>query len=465
MHPMLFVPAMSLSEAEARLTAIAGGLVERTRGPKRVLRVFAEDLEVDVPTAATNGTLGAAIARKLGIGWPDSASTGSDQITLDGLNALLEGVQNYYSTHPAPVSRALPPQFAMPTWSWFSPARSKIEAVNRIAALTDSGPEELGPGGKERKSVLENLVRRGGLTVDTRLTKTTLGAALADALGVIWTPTCGSTGETITLEGLNVILAGAERHLRSRDAVPTADPVAEAKMLLNILRAEFGDNVWDGRVTVPEMRDDAYPKWRGNEWPGWYYEYRGLRALYSSAGARPSHSPAQVWANTEFDFAHGFLWDLKAHGVEKRDESGSVLERRSPGDSAPLNAIDATDAAVDAVGVGVLVLDGVSIYDSTGEFDAWHRAVVKRVGQRPYVSNSGFHRQRKAAFAPVSLAAYWFGSADSLTEGVRAGAMQRMNQGAQAPGVGETRGKPRKPKYRMNFARARPWLAHRIDLV
>ena len=36
----------------------------------------------------------------------------------------------------------------------FVPARNKLEAVARISNLTNSGPETLGPGSKEHKSVV-----------------------------------------------------------------------------------------------------------------------------------------------------------------------------------------------------------------------------------------------------------------------------------------------------------------------
>ena len=44
--------------------------------------------------------------------------------------------------------------------------------------------------------------------------KTKLGRSLADELGVPWTDTSYSTGYSISLEGLNLILAGAERQAR-----------------------------------------------------------------------------------------------------------------------------------------------------------------------------------------------------------------------------------------------------------
>ena len=47
----------------------------------------------------------------------------------------------------------------------FVPARNKLEVVARISNLTNSGPETLGPGSKEHKSVVLNLARGMGLAL------------------------------------------------------------------------------------------------------------------------------------------------------------------------------------------------------------------------------------------------------------------------------------------------------------
>ncbi len=88
----------------------------------------------------------------------------------------------------------------------FVPSREKLEAVNRISALTHGGPEELGPGSKERKRVLEKVATFFNLPVDVSVNKVELGRAVVEALGGTWTSTCYSTGYTITLHGLDLVL-------------------------------------------------------------------------------------------------------------------------------------------------------------------------------------------------------------------------------------------------------------------
>lgn len=105
----------------------------------------------------------------------------------------------------------------------FVEARSKFEAVTRISAVTGAEPERLGPGSKERKSALLNLAAGLDVRVDASADKVRVGAQLAAALGVPWTEECWSTGQTITLAGLNRILEGADREVARRQR-PAAAP-------------------------------------------------------------------------------------------------------------------------------------------------------------------------------------------------------------------------------------------------
>ena len=91
----------------------------------------------------------------------------------------------------------------MPT---FIPARNKLEAVARISQLTNSGPEILGPGSKERRSVLENLAKGLGISPDSYESKQSLADAISKRLGITWDASCESVGQTITLIGLNRLL-------------------------------------------------------------------------------------------------------------------------------------------------------------------------------------------------------------------------------------------------------------------
>ena len=70
----------------------------------------------------------------------------------------------------------------------FVPASNKLEAVIRISNLTNSGPEDLGPGSKERKSVLTNLALGLGMEVDPGHSKQQLADILAAFLGGQWAP-------------------------------------------------------------------------------------------------------------------------------------------------------------------------------------------------------------------------------------------------------------------------------------
>jgi hypothetical protein len=448
-QPMLFVPALSMSEAEARIAGLVGGVVAETRGPKRTLLALASALDLTPPLHETNGTLGGTIADELGVPWPTAATSDTDQVTLLGLNSLLEAALEHYLTHTPPTPSAMPPQFSGPTWSWFTPARSKIEAVNRISTLTNSGPEVLGPGGKERKSVFVNLTNGLGLGLDTSLSKVDLGAELADALGVTWTPTCASTGYTITLEGLNVVLAGAERRLLGTTSTsPNAH--AEATLLVNLLAADFSDGPWDGKASVIQMRDDGYGQWRQMEWPGFYFEYRGLRALHSGMGHRAWTAPPQKYGVTVFDYAHHFVWDMKAHTERVRgDVSGTITRGRG---AAPLNDQHSTELCAADTGVGLLIVNGEALVDETRAFDAWHKAAV-RVGKAPVSPPLGpmFSRGRKKAFTPLSIDAYRWDDVSALNAAVTAGGLVFMAQGHQ-PG-----GAARPPKYMLNTRRAVPW--------
>ncbi len=96
-------------------------------------------------------------------------------------------------------------------------------------------------------NLADNLL--GDAALD-RGSKTRLAREIATELGVTWTDTCYSTGETISLEGLNVILAGAERRLGrlgSSSAEVLATPQAEAEALVAALVDGWRAEPWDGR--------------------------------------------------------------------------------------------------------------------------------------------------------------------------------------------------------------------------
>ncbi|MGC4175345.1 hypothetical protein [Demequina sp.] len=453
-----FVPALSVPEAEARIFAIAGTTLDRsTRGPKRALRALANAVGLDAPLQLTNEELSLVLAEHLGVRVVvDLRARHGGYLQLEVFNDLLLGAWVYFNSHPLPRPASLPPQFDGPEWDWFKPARSKLEAVNLISALTQSGPEDLGPGGKERKRVFVNLANRMGLSVNTDLSKIELGEAIAQSLGVIWTDTCASTGYTITLEGLNVVLAGAAREMRRRGTA-VMSPAIEAAQILGVLKNEFdGGAVWDGRTSIVHMRDAGYNHWRQPEWPGWYFEFRGLAALAAALGTKPASGPEQRYGNTYFDYAHNYVWDLKSHVVGKLWLPERMRERGD--DKTILNDKVAMEHCVARDGLGLIVMEGIATFDRTGEFYAWVKDATATKASARRTSNTGHSRPRKSAFEPTELLAYRWDNPAEFAAAVASGAVSVWKQPRQPRNLGELQGAARRDKYQMSSKRSQPWV-------
>lgn len=426
-----FVLAQSKLEATARLYALAGRQPEPlgpgSKEKKSVLVAIATALGLDVELGATKPVLAREMVVKLRGSWDDSCFSAGATLTLQGLNRLLQVATEEVERRRAAPAVSLPA--LLTGWQGFQPARSKLEAVNRISALTASGPQGLGPGSKERKSVLVDLAAGLHLGSSPELSKTRLGEDIAGRLAVPWDGSCWSSGETITLDGLNVLLAGAERRLgRLGSSEPwfvTLDE--EAAALLGVLDTVVSDH-WDGRAAVEAMRDAEFRQWRQSEWIGFYFEFIGVPALVNAFGG----GPLRVRSVT-FDYSLGAPWDLKAHS----DSSGSAI----------LNDARSVDERLDEGALGFVVLSGTSEYDSDGQFDAWHRAVTAQEGRRRTV-NSDNQRRRKSGFRPTSLAAYLVRDHTHRDELVAAGGLAVRSQGRQSDGS------PRLPKYHLDLRRA-----------
>lgn len=422
-----FLAARSKAEAVARLYALAGAPAEPL-GPgstekKSVLVALARAFDVPTDLQATKPVLGGHVAHALGAEWTPAAWSEGSTITLFGLNTLLEAATYELRRRrvESPVEARIIDESGIPG---FIPARSKLEAVNRISALTHSGPEQLGPGSKERKSVLVNLASGLKLDVDLAPRKDTLGAAIAARLDVPWSPRAWSTGQTITLIGLNALLAGAERLLGvvGRPLAETlVSPRDEASALIAVL-ADAITGYWDGRTCVETMRSSEYRNWRQTEWVGWYFEYLGVPALVDAFGGGP-----RKVLNTSFDYSLRSTWDLKAHGTGK--ERGAIL-----------NDLDAIDACLlEGTGLGFIVLTGDSDFTDSASFDTWHRE------QRGASERHERSRALKSGFTPRRLDAFHLADADALDAAKASGEYTTWQPGRQQSGA------PRKPKLKINF--------------
>lgn len=432
-----FAQAKSKQEAVARLCALAQvppvPLGPGGKEKKSILEAVVEFLFLDVDTGLRKDHLARGILEALGWEWSDRYSSTGQTITLEGLNALLEAAQNECASRVKQKMLSAGARFP----EWFRPARNKLEVVRRLSSLTGAEPQDLGPGSKERKSVLVNLARDLGLGVDMSFSKTKLAEAIAYELDMPWTDRCWSRGETLTLEGLNSVLAGAERRVRENWALGAGDSdvslVQEARLLVAALSSACSVK-WDGRGCVSEMREAGHNQWKQIEWVGWYFEFIGLPTLINAYGGGP-----EKIGSTTFDYVRNYVWDLKTHA-----EEGA----RAPGDFkklAPLNDKSAMDECLSERGsLGFIVLSGSASFGGHVEFDGWHRALR---GKGPSTSDNP--RKLKVAFEPVCLEAYAFEGEDALQEACKSGELRTFNQGHQASGA------PRKPKYQLNLGKAR----------
>lgn len=460
-----FVPAQTTYEATARIFSLTGADDPGTRGEKRAIVALRDALGLDVDVARTSAVMGRWVADALAVDWRPNYEH-RNTVNLAGLNALLSGATEAFRRGSLRrLSRQRPTGLADPRWAAFEPARSKIEAVNRISALTGSGPEWLGPGSKEHKRVLINLASSLAPHLDTRLSKTRLGAALSAEFGAPWTDDCMSTGETISLVGLNTLLAGAELRLGRLGvarAMLLGTPEEEGQALVAALvdawratRHEDGARrvVWDGRQCIRWMLNQGVVNGPNqNEWQGFYWEARG-RAILNAAFTANPRPPQLVYGNTTFDYSLRFAWDLKAHTEAWRYPVSGTTKRGQA--SAPLNDQEAIRECVAEQGLGFLVVGGVAVADEDGSFVEWHRKFKLANGVKKKAANSDKSRVRKTAFEPRHVEAFYFHNSLELKAATAAGHVTGFKQGKQPPGAKGGPGKPRHPKYKLNVPKAR----------
>ncbi|MGW6128984.1 hypothetical protein ACWFNE_03040 [Cellulomonas sp. NPDC055163] len=452
-----FNPAETLPEAAARMFALSRSTDTGTRGPKRALVALATGLGLDVDLVEVNAVLGGRIAEDLGVPWRGGREYVELQVTLTGMNALLSGATENLTR--LSQERRIGDRSAaevLLAFSGFRPARSKQEAVNRMCDLAGVPHDTLGPGGKEHTWTLKDLARRfAPQLLDSRLTKHELAAALCDAFRVPWLESAGSTGASITLDGLNLILAGAERQAQVVSAGwPTAQ--AEGAALVDVLSRGLPDH-WDGRDSILEMRDAGSTQWRQMEWAGFYFEEKVRELLNEAYPTPPVGGPRVRFGSTAFDYASATrVWDAKAHTAMRVLLPDGAPYRDSADAVSWLNDARAMRECIELQGLGFLVAEGLSGFDTTGEFKEWHKALGSTGKKlRDYVPSTGRSRPRKASFTPLELRALWIENLLDLDAAVLAGWLFQDTQPNWEGTVA------RNDKFKARLAKAGRWqVAH-----
>jgi len=311
----------------------------------------------------------------------------------------------------------------------FVPARNKLEVVARISNLTNSGPEALGPGSKEHKSVVLNLARGMGLLASENETKQMLAARIVETSGRKWTSECESIGQTITLVGLNLVLqAGVEffEKLSSSQSQMELSLEEELKKISQVV-IENTPRHMDGVEAIMEMKEAEFSQWRATEWQGFYFEFKVRPELINHLGGGPKKI-----GSTSFDYALERTWDMKVHSTSTRHGKKSTS-------NCALNDAASMQTAAEQGGFGLMILSGEPKYD--WDFTRWHKKIRSGSTEEP-------KKALKKSFESKRVDFFFIPSKSRLEEALESGELTLYKQGKQPTG------EARKVKYSLNFSKA-----------
>jgi hypothetical protein len=211
----------------------------------------------------------------------------------------------------------------------------------------------------------------------------------------------------------------------------------EGRILLNELANGLPLQI-DGRDAIVQMKEGGSRHWRQMEWIGFYPEFWFEQNLASKLEA----SVGPRFGNVTFDIRRRHVWDLKAHSSDANRW-------------APLNDVEAIrDCIVTHGGLGFIVMSGPCVYESDGEFKAWHDGLKggpssysRKIAQRGAVS-----RRRKVSFSPDRLVAFRFGALDDLDQAQSEGWLKGFQEGMR-----NSNGRARREKVMVDLDRIAPW--------
>jgi hypothetical protein len=311
----------------------------------------------------------------------------------------------------------------------FVPARNKLEVVARISNLTNSGPETLGPGSKEHKSVVLNLARGMGLAVSENDTKQGLAARIVETSGRKWTSECESIGQTLTLVGLNLVLqTGTEyfQNLRAQLSPIQLTLEDELKKISEVVLEKTPRHM-DGVSAINEMKEAEFSQWRATEWQGFYFEFKVRPELINQLGGGPKKI-----GSTSFDYALERTWDMKVH-------STSTRHGKKSNSHCALNDAVSMQTAAEQGGFGLMILSGKPEYDL--DFTRWHKKFRSGSTEEP-------KKVLKKSFESERVDFFFIPSRSRLEEALENGELLLFKQGKQPSG------EARKVKYSLNFQKA-----------
>jgi hypothetical protein len=311
----------------------------------------------------------------------------------------------------------------------FIPAKNKLEAVARISNLTNSGPETLGPGSKERKSVVINLAHGMGLVTNNDETKQEIAKRIVEVSDRKWTTDCESIGQTLTLIGLNLLLQTGTEYLAARSSSSSLVELTLKEELHRISEVVVGKTPrqMDGKLAINEMKEAEFSQWRATEWQGFYFEFKVRPELINKLGGGP-----RKIGSTDFDYALVRTWDMKVHSSLTRHGKESAS-------NCILNDAESMRMAASQSGFGLIILSGEPIYDL--DFTRWHKS---------FLGNSKCEPKKllKKSFKPTRIDFFFVPSLQRLEEALEKSELKLFKQGRQPSG------EARKVKYSINLKKS-----------
>ena len=143
--------------------------------------------------------------------------------------------------------------------------------------------------------------------------------------------------------------------------------------------------IWDGRESIPEMRDTGFKYWRQAEWIEFYFKFLCQKHFDGIIDM-----PGEVYMDTRFDAFREISWDFKVDSVDPGAYSVTVNDAESIAD---------TLSGYGYYGI-ILAIGDMEFDDKETSFKKWHDELREKVSKYDtYKINSGIMSQtRKTAF-------------------------------------------------------------------
>ena len=170
--------------------------------------------------------------------------------------------------------------------------------------------------------------------------------------------------------------------------------------MVKYLKEDLKDKnyIWDGKISIKEMKENNFSQWKQTEWQGFFFEFLIEKIISerlvddSSQTKHILEMPGPIYGKTKFDSFYNIPWDLKVHS----NNSNSVIT----------NDLEAIQNAINDYGkVGFIIVSGESTYENDHEFSDWRNELKGGLSknQKENIAKNKKHRKLKVQFKPERI--------------------------------------------------------------